>query len=105
MRTPRIFFHGTSPEAAAVILTTGFRDADRGELRGVWISDKPVGEHGGETFLEIALVPGLAIRRLRDYECTLNGSTYREWCVPAEQLNTLCMLSRLLTQNSCSAKK
>lgn len=81
-----MFFHGTSQEIAALILQTGFQDSERNGIRGVWISDRPVGEHGGETFLSVAIDRSLLPP---DEECeyTLKGANYREWCVPAALLN------------------
>jgi RNA:NAD 2'-phosphotransferase (TPT1/KptA family) len=86
MTRPAVFYHGTSPEAAAVILQMGFLDGERDGICGIWISDRPVGESGGETYLAIAIDRSVLPA---DAECefTLEGSTYREWCVPAKVLN------------------
>ncbi|MER6557228.1 hypothetical protein ABT300_05585 [Streptomyces sp. NPDC001027] len=86
------YFHTT--DAAEAILREGFRDGEGGymfaslTLRGVFLADMPVGVNEGakgEDVLAVTLPSGLD---LADYELVQEGSTYREWCVPAALLNT-----------------
>lgn len=86
------YFHTT--DASAAILRDGFLDGEGGymfatiTLRGVFIANTPVDVNEGakgEDVLEVALPDDLD---LGDYELVQEGSTYREWCVPAELINT-----------------
>jgi hypothetical protein len=89
-----IFYHQTSAAGAKAILVSAFRNGVRShglvnfELRGVWISQEPVGMvqlNGREPrLLEIKLPDNLDIS---EYELIEEGKPYREWCVPAELIN------------------
>src|SRR5215211_5107062 len=63
-------------------------------LRGVFVSDVPLdineGAAGGE-LLELTLSAELA---LDDFELVEDGKPYREWCVPAEILNSSASVRR-----------
>lgn len=94
------YFHTT--DAAAAILREGFRDGEGGymfatlTLRGVFLANVPVGVNegakGGDV-LEVRLPADLDVG---DYELVQEGSTYREWCMPADLINT-CGAVRLLS--------
>ena len=86
------YFHTTN--AAQAILTEGFRDAEGTymlvgiTLRGVFIADVPLDVNEGakgEDVLAIALPDDAD---LDDYEIADEMGTYREWCVPAELINS-----------------
>lgn len=89
-----VYFHTT--DAAEAILHEGFRDGEGSymlvgmTLRGVFLADVPVGCNEGakgEDVLEVVLPDDVD---LDDYEIVDESglATYREWCVPAELINT-----------------
>ncbi|MFF2384057.1 hypothetical protein [Streptomyces sp. NPDC058108] len=85
------YFHTT--DAATAILRDGFRDGEGGymfanlTLRGVFLANTPVGVNEGAKGDEVLAVTIPADCDLGDFELAQEGSTYREWCVPAELLN------------------
>jgi hypothetical protein len=108
-------FHATTPDAAATIMREGFRDAEGSYmlvnfvLRGVFVSDVPLDENegckGGE-LLEVTLPDDVD---LDDFELVEEGPTgmgmgYREWCVPAETLNSRGSV-RCLTEDQADAAR
>jgi hypothetical protein len=106
---PNTFFHTTA--AAEEILQDGFRDAEGSyglathSLRGVFVANVPVDCNEGaigDQVLEIML-PGDV--DLTGFELIDEGqhSAYREWCVPAELLNTRAAV-RLLTDAEVEAR-
>jgi hypothetical protein len=91
-------FHRTA--AADRILAEGFRDSSGTylfvgiSLIGVFVSDIPVdGNEGakGSDLLEVRIEESA----ISDWELVQEGSTYREWCVPSEVLNSLGSIRRL----------
>ena len=57
-------------------------------LRGVFVSDKPLGIQegaGGNKLLEVTLPDDCC--DLSYYELVEEGKPYREWCIPAEIIN------------------
>jgi hypothetical protein len=86
------YFHTT--DAADAIILDGFRDGEGSymlvgmTLRGVFIADVPVDVNEGakgEDVLEVVLPDDVD---LDDYEIVCEIGTYREWCVPAELINS-----------------
>ena len=58
-------------------------------LRGVFLSDRPLGSQEGAGPLSdseatvLAVEFGVPLRELADYELIEEGKPYREWCIPA----------------------
>lgn len=87
-----ICYHVT--DAAEAILCDGFRDTTGSymivglELTGLWLSDRPLdsneGTKGGQ-ILQVELPDDID---LGDFEVIEEGKPYREWCVPADLINT-----------------
>jgi hypothetical protein len=86
------YFHTT--DATKAILRDGFRDTEGSymligtTLRGVFLADVPLDANEGtkgEDVLEVTLPDDTD---LDDYEIVDEMGTYREWCVPAELINT-----------------
>lgn len=86
------YFHTT--DAVPEILFEGFRDGEGSymlaetTLRGVFISDVPLDVNEGakgEDVFEVVLPDDID---LADYELVEDLKPYREWCIPAELLNT-----------------
>ena len=101
------YFHVTA--RAEAILAEGFRDAEGSyglvgaTLRGVFISDQPVGvEEVGVALDELRQLETLLVELpddldLSDWELVEEGSPpgwRREWCIPAEVLNRKARVSR-----------
>ena len=93
MGNATMLFHRTSKEAATAILRDGFRDATgfyltEIELRGVFLSDRPLDSNEGAGPEEDAVVLAIEItaplQDLADFELVEEGKPYREWCIPAE---------------------
>ncbi|APE14145.1 hypothetical protein BOH72_01785 [Mycobacterium sp. WY10] len=88
-----IFYHRTP--AGGAILRDGFRDATGSymfwdfTLTGVWLSDVVLDINEGakgDQVLRVEFPNGVD---LSDYEVAEDGEPpYREWCVPAELINT-----------------
>lgn len=101
---PSTFYHRT--DSAAEILAGEFRDAEgsygiRGvDLCGVFISDMPLDINEGAKGEQLFEIEVPAHIDLRQYELIQPRSQYREWCVPAELLNTRCGI-RLLPEDPC----
>lgn len=106
---PKTFFHTTA--AAEAILRAGFRDAEGSyglatlTLRGVFVANVPADCNEGATgdqVLEIVLPDDVD---LTDFELIEDErhSAFREWCVPAELLNTRAAV-RLLTDAEVEAR-
>lgn len=95
------YFHTT--DAATAILRDGFRDATGGygfaiTLTGVFIADQPLDVNEGckgEDVIAIDLPEDLD---LDEFEIVEELKGYREWCVPAELINSRGRL-RLLTED------
>jgi hypothetical protein len=92
-------YHRTSPAIAQLILREGFRDAtgrfmtDQ-EFRGVWLSDRPLGENdgaAGDALLQVDVA--LADDAIDEYEWREKGKPYREWLVPAALINAHAQLT------------
>jgi hypothetical protein len=87
------FFHRTTAKNAANILKSGFRDAagtymTNTTVTGVWVSDKILDENEGacgDVVLQIEM--DISKEDLDFYEVKEDGKPYREWCIPAKQLN------------------
>ena len=102
-------YHTT--DAADVILHGGFRDATGSyglvdfTLSGVFLADIPVGPNEGakgEQVLEIALPDDVV---LHEYELIYEDPTmqgFREWCVPADVINSRGTV-RLLSEDEVDA--
>jgi hypothetical protein len=89
-----IVYHSTTAETAKKIIEHGFRDG-RGrfltasEWVGVWVSDRPLDQNEGakgDTVLKVNLAVSEA--EIAQYEWVQEGSSYREWLMPAELLNS-----------------
>lgn len=81
-------FHRT--DAAEVILTQGFRDAEgsylsNATMRGVFLADVPVDDDEGATGDQLLEV--LVDVDISNYELVEEGKPFREWCLPAQLLN------------------
>lgn len=96
---PETYFHTT--DSAETILRDGFRDGTGNygmniTLTGVFIANMPVGANEGavgDQVLKVALPDDID---LDDFEIVEHGKGYREWCVPAELINSqgvVCLLS------------
>lgn len=100
------YFHRT--DAATEILSDGFRDGTgtylTGEFhQGVWISDRPLdgNEGAADTYLLAVDVPHLVAARFdQDHEWIEDGKPYREWLVPADDLNRHAVVSILETERA-----
>jgi hypothetical protein len=87
------FFHRTGAKNAAKILKRGFRDATGNYMMnttvtGVFVSDKILDQNEGacgEAVLQIAVE--ISKSDLDFWEIREDGKTYREWCIPAKELN------------------
>jgi hypothetical protein len=94
------YFHTT--DAAPAILRDGFLEGEGGymfanlTLRGVFLANVPVGVNEGAKGEDVLAVTLPDDVDLGDYELGQEGSTYREWCVPANLINALGSV-RLLT--------
>lgn len=90
------FYHRTNAEAAAAILSGGFRDGRRWisdlEIVGVWISEFPLdsnegaGGHGSKSTVLLA-IDCIDEASIAEFEIVEEEKPYREWCVPAQVLN------------------
>jgi hypothetical protein len=91
---PAVFYHRTP--SASQILKTGFKDSSGSygiggvTLEGVFISDIPLDINEGAKGDDLLRVTVPEHIDLREYELMQPRSPYREWCVPAEVLNTQC---------------
>jgi hypothetical protein len=88
-----ILYHRTDPQAAQSILREGFRDSTGNYLTtniysGVWLSNVPLDENEG-AFGDILLEVTLEITEseIGQYEWIEQGKPYREFLVPAAQIN------------------
>ncbi len=85
-------FHRT--DHAAAILRDGFVDGEGSygfvglTLRGVWISDEPLDVNEGAEGTQLLALTFPEAVRLDPYEIHEEMKTYREWCVPAEVINS-----------------
>ena len=90
----KTLYHRTSRLAADAILAEGFKSSPTFiggiELFGVWLSDRPLGSNEGtktnEVLLEVTLE--LVAPDFDFYEVVEKGKPYREWCIPAEKVNS-----------------
>jgi hypothetical protein len=85
------YFHTT--DSAAVILTAGFRDATSNylttlTLTGVFLADGPVDVNQGASGDQVLAVDLSDDVLLGEFELVEEGKPYREWCVPANLINT-----------------
>ncbi len=97
-------FHVTTDEAAAAILTDGFRDATGTygtghRVTGVWLSNRPLDENEGTkggTALEVIL--DLPDAEIIEWEWVEEGggSGYREFLIPVAIVNSATTV-RILT--------
>lgn len=95
------YFHTTN--AAEAILRDGFRDGTGNygmsiTLTGVFIANMPVSVNEGaigDQVLEVVLPDGTD---LDDFEIVEEGKDYREWCVPADLINSQAAV-RLLNED------
>ena len=93
-----VLFHVTSEARATSIPTNGLIDGEDGYMtdqtfRGVWLSDRPLDANEGacgETILQVSFPPTID---LADYEWVEEGKGYREWCVPADLINSEAKVS------------
>ncbi|NDJ15678.1 MAG: hypothetical protein EBY17_31650, partial [Acidobacteriia bacterium] len=90
----KTFYHRTSRLAADAILAEGFKSSLSSivgfELFGVWLSDRPLSSNEGtktnEVLLEVTLE--LVAPDFDFYELVEKEKPYREWCIPAEKVNS-----------------
>jgi len=87
-------YHRTA--SADAILREGFRD-DEGSygfgtitLRGVFLSNVPLDFNEGAKGDDLLAVEVPDDLDLDNFELVQEGAPYREWCVPADLLNTQC---------------
>lgn len=93
-------YHRTTSQGAASILAGGFKDGAGHYLTsstntGVWLADCPLDANEGaqgEELLEVLLPNGFD---LGPYEWVEEGKPYREFLVPAEQINRNAKIRRL----------
>jgi hypothetical protein len=86
-------FHRTRAKNATNILKRGFRDTTGNYMMnttvtGVWVSEKVLDENEGpcgDVVLQIEMK--VSKSELDFYEVKEEGKPYREWCIPAKQLN------------------
>lgn len=92
-----LIYHVTSRESGEAIQREGFRDGEGSygfatlSLKGVWIANVPlsVNDMGKRDDWIIVLdVSDQEVQAFKDYEIIEELNGYREWCVPAETLNT-----------------
>jgi hypothetical protein len=89
----QVFYHRTTAEKARQILKNGFKDitsddSRNPQSRGIWLSDKPLGDNEGaegDTLIKVTL--DLPEEELEAYKWVEEGQTFREWFVPAELIN------------------
>jgi hypothetical protein len=87
-----ICYH-TTP-AAEEILSGGFRDATGSygfvgiEVTGVWLGDRPMDINEGAKGDQVLRVEFGDDVDLDDFEVIEDLKPYREWCIPAEVINT-----------------
>ena len=97
-----VFYHRTSSGNAKRILAEGFKDG-RGsymiedkEFEGVWLSDRPIDCNEGafgDTLFKITLV--CSPDEMDFWEWCEEGRGFREWLVPAAQLNSRAQVERI----------
>lgn len=83
-------YHTTSSERADTIKANGFRDGSPFYIRGVFLSDSPLGPNDGLAFdASHVFVIEVPEQVIEPYELVEEGQGkgYREWCVPAEFVN------------------
>jgi len=93
-------YHTTSSERADSIKAHGFRDTEGSYgfvredgspfyIRGVFLSDAPLGPNDGLLDASQVFVIEIPERMIGPYELIEEGQGkgYREWCVPAEVVN------------------
>jgi len=94
------YYHTT--DAADAILRDGFRDGEGTygfatyTLSGVFLADDPVDINEGAVGDQVLAID-LAVP-IDDYELVADGNTSREWCVPAELINSQGIVT-LLTED------
>lgn len=98
-------YHATTEQAAASILSSGFRDAEgtymtRHVYRGVWLSDVPLNENEGAKGNVLLLVE-LPEETFVQYEWVEEGKAYREALIPAEIINRTKSVARVLDDEFC----
>lgn len=97
-------YHSTSREAADAIDRDGFRDAQGTYglidhvLTGVYVSETPLDENEGALTGALFTFTGVDPETIADYELIEEGKPYREWCVPAEIVNTWLRTRKLATE-------
>jgi hypothetical protein len=89
-----ILYHRTDPQAAEKILQQGFRDGTgkyltRNTYSGVWLSDAPLDENEGACgHILLEVVTEMTECEIAQYEWTEEGKGFREFFVPAAQINS-----------------
>lgn len=97
--TQIICYHTT--DAAEAILRNGFRDATGGymfaktKLTGVWLGDSPMSLNEGAKGEQVLRVEFGNAADLDGCEVLEEHKGYREWCVPAEIINTRATVTLL----------
>src|SRR5690606_2292811 len=86
------FFHRTTQKTAKIILSEGFKDRrDRYmtdvEHEGVFVSDCPLGPCEGAWGGALLSIEFNNPPAWSDYEWIEDGKPYREWLVPAAEIN------------------
>jgi hypothetical protein len=90
-----ILYHVTTSDRARTILQHGFRDGtgpyglEGIELRGVFLSDRPLDSNAGlplDADTVIVVTIDCDEGAIADFELIEEGKEYREWCVPREVL-------------------
>jgi hypothetical protein len=88
-----IFFYHTT-NVADEILRNKFQDTtkiiDGTSFAGVWLAEKPVGAKGDQ-ILMIGF-SGLGVIDFGNYEVVEEGKPYREWCIPAVEINKVAQI-------------
>lgn len=91
-----VLYHRTNPTAAESILNSGFKDGSgtygTGIMwHGVWLSNVPLDENSGargDVLLRVHIrIPAREMRE--QYEWRERGKPYREFLIPAKDLNPL----------------
>jgi len=90
-----VLYHWTTRERAQAILAGGFKDRESNfgmsvRVRGVWLSDRPLGHDQFGGFEQDTLLRGtlsVGEEAIADHEVIEEGKGYREWVLPAELVN------------------
>jgi hypothetical protein len=98
-----VLYHRTTEDSADSILQGGFIDGEGSymadsSLRGVFLSNRPLsadevaGQLGEGAILKVTMATTL--KDLQRYELREERKPYREWCIPADIVNSSANITR-----------